>query len=127
MVEGRHAPCERERRLIGKRDGNAEAEMLRRCRHSRNQEERIVDRRLCRVAQSRFGSAAEDVVNSQHVGQEKPIEQPPLQRTGKLEPSAEPTIIARAVARMAPQAWRLVCDAVHLEGVQTNLLCHGRR
>jgi hypothetical protein len=27
-------------------------------------------------------------------------------------------ILARAIARMPPQAWRLMSDAVHLEGVQ---------
>ena len=119
-------PCEQERRLIGKRDGDAEAEMFSRCRHGWNQKERIIDWRLSRVAQGRLRSAAKDVVNSQHVGQEKPIEQPTLQRAGKFYPAAKAAVITRTIAWMTPQARRLMRDAVHLEGIQANLFFHGR-
>jgi hypothetical protein len=86
MIERRHAARERKRRLIGERDGDAEAEMLGRRRHGRNQQERIIHRRLCRMAQRRFRSAGENVVHTQHVGQKKTIEQAALQRARKLDP-----------------------------------------
>ena len=88
VVERRHAPGEGERRFVGQRDGDAEAEVLRGVRHGRDEEERIVDRHLGGVAQRRVGTAAEDVVDADDVGQEDPVEQPALQRLGELDPVA---------------------------------------
>ena len=127
VVERRHAAGEGERRFIGERDGHSEAEVLRGVRHGRDKEERIVDRRLRGVAKRRVGTPAEDIVDSEHVRQEQPVKEPALERPGKLDPGGKPPIVARAVARMPPQARRLVGDAIHLECVETDLLRHAAK
>src|SRR5439155_6812054 len=66
--------------------------------------------------------AAIDVVDAKHVGQEDPVEPAPFQGAGKAGPVIQIGIVRRAVARMRPQARRLVPDAVHLERVEADLL-----
>ena len=74
--------------------------------------------------QRRLGTAAEDVVDAEHVGEKQPVEQPALQGLRQFDPAIQPAIVARAVARMAPQSRRLMRDAVHLERVEADLLGH---
>ena len=125
MIEGGHPARERERRFVGERDRNAEAEVLRGRRHGRHEQKRIVDRCLRRVAQRRFGTAAEDVVDAKNVGEKQTVEEPSLQRFRELDPAVQATIVARVVARMTPQPRRLMRHAVHLERVEANFLGHG--
>ena len=89
MIERRHAPGEGEGRLVGQRDGDAEAEMLGRRGHRRHEQQRIVDRHLRRMAQRRVRRAAEDVVDAEHVGEKDAVEQPALERPGELGPVVE--------------------------------------
>jgi hypothetical protein len=55
MVQRRHAPGKLKRRLVGKRPGDAESQMLSHIRHHGDEQKGIVDRHLCRVAQRRVG------------------------------------------------------------------------
>src|SRR5205085_7456400 len=68
--------------------------------------------------------ASVDIVDAQHVGEKDTVELAPLQSFRKAGPVFEIGVIRRAVARVRPQARRLVPDAVHLEGVEADLLHH---
>ncbi len=124
MVERRHPPREGKGRLIGQSDGDAEAQMARRLRHGRHQEQRVVDRHLDGVLQRGIGGSAEHVIDAEHIGEEQAVELSPLQRLRQLHPVIEPCIILRPVARMLPQSRRLMRDAIHLEGVEADLFRH---
>ena len=125
MIERRHPPRERVGRLEGEIGGDAEAEMFGHRRHRRDQQQRLVRRRLRRVFQRRVGAVAEDVVDAEHVGQEQPVEAAALQRLGQIEPVGQAVIFGRAVARMGPQPRRLMRHAIHGEGVEPDFLGHG--
>ena len=125
MIEGGHPARERERRLVGERDGYAKAEMLGGRRHGRHEKQRIVDRGLRSVQQGRLGTAAKDVVDPENVGEKQTVEEPALQCFREFDPAIQPPIIARLVARVAPHSRRLVGDAVHLERVEADFLGHG--
>ena len=127
MVERRHPPRERIGRLVGQVGGHAEAEMLGHRRHRRDQQQRIVARRLRGVAQRRVRAAAEHVVDAEHVGEKQPVEPAALQRFGQIDPVRQPVIFRRAVARMGPQPRRLMRDAVHGEGVEPDLFFHDEK
>ena len=124
MIERRHPPGERIGRLIRQIGGHAEAEMFGDRSHRRDQQQRFVRRRLGGVAQRRIRTAAEHVVDSQHIGEKQAVEPPALQRLGEMDPVRQPVIFSRAVARMGPQPRRLMRDAVHGEGVEPDLLLH---
>ena len=74
MIERRHAPRERIRRLVGQRAGDAEAQMLRHMGHGRNEQARIVDGDLHGVFQRGIAVASIDVVDAEHVGQKQAVE-----------------------------------------------------
>ena len=126
VIERRHAAREIIGRLERKVCRHAEPEMPRCGGHRRDKEQRIVDGNLRRVRQSRACVAAEDVVDAQHVGDEQAVEQTSLQDLRQLDPIAQALVVARAVARMAPQPRRLMRDAVHLERVEPDFLEHRR-
>ena len=125
MIERRHPPRKRVGRLEGEIAGDAEAEMLRHRRHRRDQHQRLVGRRLRGIAQRRVRAAAVHVVDAEHIGEKQPVEPAALQRLRQIEPVGQAVVAERAVARMGPQPRRLMRHAVHGEGVEPDLLCHG--
>jgi len=82
VVECRHPPGERVRRLERGDAGDAEPEVLCHGRHHGNDEHRVVDRDLRGGAHGRVGSAAVDVVDAEDVGEEHRVEAPALERLG---------------------------------------------
>ena len=126
MVERRHPPRERIGRLIGQVGGHPETEIFGDRGHRRNQQQRIVGGRLRGVAQRRVRTAAEHVIDAEHIGEKQAVEPPALQRFGQIDPVRQPVIFRRAVARMGPQPRRLMRDAVHGEGVEPDFFFHER-
>ncbi len=126
MIERRHPPRERIGRLVGQVGSHPEAEVFGDSGHRRDQQQRIVGRGLRRVAQRRIRTAAVHVVDAEHVGEEKAVEPPALQRSRQIGPVGQAVIFRCAVARMGPQPRRLVCDAVHGEGVEPDFFFHDR-
>ena len=124
MVERRHSPRKRIGRLEGEIAGDAEAEILRDRRHRRDQQQRLVRRRLRGVAQRGVRAVAEHVVDAEHVGKKQPVEPAALQRLGEVDPVGQAVIVGGAVARMGPQPGRLMRHAVHGEGVEPDLFFH---
>ncbi len=124
MVQRRHAAGERIGRLERQRAGDAEAQVLRHQRHRRDQQQRVVHRHLHRLFQRGARAAAIHVVDAQHVGEKQRVKPPALQCAREIGPVAQRVVGVGAVARMCPQAGRLVCHAVHVEGVQADLLGH---
>lgn len=104
VIERRHPPRERVGRLEGQIAGDAEAEILRHRCHCGEQQQRLVRRRLCRIAQRSVRAVAIDVVDPEHVGQKQPVETATLQRFGKIDPVGQAVIFGGTVARMGPQA-----------------------
>jgi hypothetical protein len=41
-----------------------------------------------------------------------------------VDPVVEGVVVPRPVVGVAPQSWRLMGDAVHVEGVEPDLACH---
>ena len=117
LVQRRHAPGEQERLLVGQVHRHAETEMLRHCRHRRHQHQRIEQRHLHRLPQRRVRRAAIHVVDTQHVGQEQPVEQPAFQQLRQPGPVRQPAVLGGAVPRMRPHAMLDVAGARHVEGV----------
>ncbi|CAJ2926284.1 Uncharacterised protein [Burkholderia pseudomallei] len=125
MIERRHAPRERIGMLIRQRARDAEAEMPRRGRHRGHEQDRIVDGHLRALPDRRFAAALVDVVDAEHVGDEQAVELAALEQSREPGPVAQLAIAPRLVARMRPEPGRLMADAVHVEGVETDLPGHG--
>ena len=102
MVERRHPPRERIGRLVRQVGGHPKTEIFGDSGHRRNQQQRIICRRLRGVAQRRIRTAAEHVVDAEHIGEKQAIEPPALQRPRQIDPVRQPVIFRRAVARMGP-------------------------
>ena len=117
VIQRRHAPRQKERRLVGRVDGDAEAQMFGDMRHGRNRDQRIIDRDLCAGLDRRRRAAPVDVVDPDDIGQEQPVELAALGSDGQIRPVIEIGIAHRLVARMRPEAMVDVADAVHVEGV----------
>ena len=124
MVERRHPPRKRVGRLIGQVAGDAKAEVFGDGSHRRDQQQRLIRRRLGGVAQRRIRAAAEHVVDPEHVGEKQSVEPAALERPRQIGPVWQPVILAGAIARMGPQPRRLMRDAVHGEGVEPDLFFH---
>jgi len=101
-----------------------EAEMFGHIGHGRNELQGIVDGHLCRMAQSGVDIAVQHIINSEHIGDEEPIELAALQGLGEMDPIVEILVLPRLIARMPPEARRLVTHAVHVEGVQPDFAAH---
>ncbi|KGC34693.1 hypothetical protein DO62_3207 [Burkholderia pseudomallei] len=125
MIERRHASRERIGMLIRQRARDAEAEMPRRGRHRGHEQDRIVDGHLRALPDRRFAAALVDVVDAEHVGDEQAVELAALEQSREPGPVAQLAIAPRLVARMRPEPGRLMADAVHVEGVETDLSGHG--
>ena len=91
--------------------------MLGHVRHRGDEQNRIVDRNLSRLADRGFGAALIDVVGAEHIGDEQAVEPAPLEQFRQVGPVVELTIAPCVVARMRPQARRLMPDATHVEGM----------
>jgi hypothetical protein len=124
VVERGHATRERIRVFVRERTRHAEAEMLRDVCHRGDKQDGVVHRHLRGLANRSLAAALIDVVDAQHVGNEKAIEQAAFEQLRKLCPVAEFAVAPRSVARMRPEARRLMPDAVHVEGVKANLSGH---
>ncbi|MEY9549382.1 hypothetical protein ABIF67_003447 [Bradyrhizobium japonicum] len=103
MVERRHPPRERVGRFEGQVTGDTEAEIFRHRRHRREQQQRLVRRRLRCIAQGRVRAVAIDVIDPEHVRQEQPVETAAFQRPGEIDPVGQAVIFGGAIARMGPQ------------------------
>ena len=124
MIQGAHAAGEGVGVFVGQGAGDAETEVPGHVGHGGNDHQRVVHRHLHGVFQRGGGRSAVDIVNPQHVGQEDRVELAALQRAGEVHPVVQRVVAVRPVARVGPQAGRLVADAVHVEGVQADLLRH---
>jgi hypothetical protein len=102
MVECRHPPRERIRRFVRKVGGHPKTEIFGDSGHRRDQQQRIVGRGLRGVAQRRIRTAAEHVVDAEHIGQKQTVEPAALQRFCEIDPVRQPVIFRGAVARVGP-------------------------
>jgi hypothetical protein len=98
--------------------------MLRRHRNRCNQLERIIDRDLRRLLQRMVVVALVNVVIANDIGNEDAVEDAAFQRGSELRPIFQILVLPRTVARMRPQARRLVADTVHIESIEANLPRH---
>ncbi len=124
VVEGGESARERIRMLESRPRGDAEAEVLGDRCHGRDQQQRIRDRDLGALPQRGLIGSAVDVVGAEHVRDEQAVEQPAFEEPGEVGPVAEVGVAVRLVRRVPPQSRRLVGDAVHVEGVETDLPGH---
>ena len=124
MIEGRHAACEWIRVLVGQRTSDAKTEMLGHLRQQRHQQQRIVDRHLRRHAQRSVMTALIDVVDAEHISQEQTVEFAAFERAREIDPVSGILVTPGLIARMGPQAGRLMADAIHGECVEADFLRH---
>ena len=124
MVQRGHAAREHIGIGVAQIGGDAEAQVAGGVRHRRHQQQRIVHRRLHRLAQRDAGIAFQPVHHAQRVGQEQAVELAALQDAGQLDPVVQVAVVARLVARMRPVAVGDVPDGVHVEGIEPDLLAH---
>ena len=122
MVQRRHPAGERERRLVRRGEGDAEAQVPGDRGHGRHDEQRIVRRYLQPFADRGVGAAAECVVGAEHVREEDRVEPAALQQLGKLQPVLDVVEPLPVVAGQPPQPVGDVADAVHLEQVENQPL-----
>ena len=124
MIKGRHAAGKLKRRFVRKRPSNAKCQVFSYDSHCRYDKKWIIDRNLRCVAQRRFGRAAIHVIDSKNIGKKNAVKFTPLKNTRQLQPIFQILIGPRTVVRMPPHSRGLMGDAIHIECVQTNLLCH---
>ena len=124
VVERRHPPRERIRVLVRGTGRHAESEILGDGRHGRDQQNRIADGNLRAVADGGFVRTAVDVVGAEDVGDEDPVEGSAFEQLSQVGPVAQVLVIRGTVVGVAPHARRLVGDAVHVEGIETDLSSH---
>ncbi|MPL90041.1 hypothetical protein SDC9_36086 [bioreactor metagenome] len=125
VVVGRAEPAREGIGMLERgRGGDADAQMPRRLGDRVGKLQRVVHRNLHALAQRLVETALVDIVIADHVGQEDRVEKARLQQPCEVGPVVEILVLPRAVARVAPQPGRLVPDAVHLEGVEADLLAH---
>ncbi len=124
MVEGRQAPGEGIRVLERQRSREAEAQVLGDHGHGRDQLQRIVDRHLGGLANRRITVALIDVVDTQDIGDEQAIELAALENPGQIGPVLQVLVLPRTIARVSPEAGRLVPHTVHVKGIEANFTGH---
>ena len=125
VVERRHPSCERERRLVARREGDPEAEVLGDRRHRRDDEQRVVRGDLQPLADGRLGAPAEDVVRPHDIREEHAVEAAVLEQPRELEPVGDVLEAVPVVAGQRPQPVGDVAHRVHLEQVEDELLLLG--
>ncbi|MNR38375.1 hypothetical protein D3C85_1564710 [compost metagenome] len=124
MVQGGKAPGEQVRRFVGEVGGKAEAQVAGDGGHGRDQQQRVVDRQLDRLLEGDVQRLAVDVVGADDVGDEQPVEQATLQQARQAGPVVQGLVLGRGVPWVGPQAVVDVPDAVHVEGIEQDLLGH---
>ncbi|MDT4798207.1 hypothetical protein FQZ97_308310 [compost metagenome] len=122
VVQGRHAPGEQIRRVVAQVGGEAEAQVPRRPGHGGDQQQRVVHRQLDALLQGQVDVALVDVVDAHYVRQEQPVEQTALQQSGQVGPVGELAVVGRTVARVGPEPVVDMPHAIHVEGVEEDLL-----
>lgn len=125
MVKGGKPAGEQVGRLVGEVGGEAEPQVAGHRGHGRDQQQRVVDRQLDRFLERHVHRALVDVVDPDDIGDEQPVEQPALQQLGQLGPVLEALVLGGGVPWVGPQAVVDVPDAVHVEGVEQDLLLGG--
>src|SRR6202167_4648244 len=124
MVQRREAARERVGVLERERRSEPKAEILGHQSHRGHKLQWIVDGDLRGVTKGSVEVAMVDVIDAKDVGDEKAVELAALQNLGELDPIFEILVLPRTVARMSPKPWRLMPDAVHVEGVESDLASH---
>ena len=109
-------------RLVGQVYGDAKAQVARGRRHGRHDQQRVVDGQLDGFAQGQVGRVLVHVVHADDVGQEQAIEQAALQQPRKAGPVIQCLVGGGRVARMRPQPMVDMAHAIHVEGVEQDLL-----
>ena len=102
------------------RRGKTKAQMLRHQCHWRDQRQRIVNRYLSGLTNGRLTITVVHVIDAQHIGNKQAVELATLKQARQIDPIIQIFILPGPIARMGPQPRRLVADAVHVEGVETN-------
>ena len=118
VVEGRGPAGPGERRLVGRGEGDAEAEVLGHRGHGGYDDRRVVVRDLQPLPDRGVGRSPEGVVGADHVGEEHRVEAAGLEQLGQLGPVLDVVEPLAVVVRQPPQAVGDVADAVHLEQVE---------
>jgi hypothetical protein len=88
--------------LEGKRGGEPEAQVLGHERHRRDDLQAIVDRNLRGMTERRVEIAAVNVIDVEHVGDEKAVKLATLQDFREFDPIFEIFVLPGTVARMRP-------------------------
>ncbi len=124
VIERREPPRKDSGRLVGEIGGDTEAEVLGDQGHRGDEHHGVVNRHLNAVAQCGIGRVAVDVVGAEHVSEEHRVEAAALQQLRQLGPVGQRHVVRGAIVGMAPQAGRLVRDAVHHKGVEDDFTRH---
>ncbi|MNT24371.1 hypothetical protein D3C72_1598390 [compost metagenome] len=126
VVQGRKAAGQQVRRLVGQVHRHAEPQVLRRGGHGGYREQRVVHRQLDGLAQRQVGRVLVDVVDAHDVRQEQAVEEAAFKQLCQVGPVVQRLVLHGRVARVRPQPVVDVPDAIHVEGVQEDLLLrHG--
>ncbi|MDT4840445.1 hypothetical protein FQZ97_742690 [compost metagenome] len=94
--------------------------MLRHGRHGGDEQRRIVHGNLRGAAQGGVGVSAEHIVDTDHVGEEDPVEEACFEPFGVIYPVLQFSVPRRLVTRVCPQALLDVADTIHVEGIEAN-------
>jgi hypothetical protein len=84
--------------------GKGEAHILRRIRHRRNEQRRIIDRNLHPLVDRDVTGAPIRVVGADHVGEEQRVELAALEQTGEIHPGVEVVVVGLTRVRARPLA-----------------------
>ena len=120
VVQGRQATGKGIRMFKRQRRGKTKAQMLRHQCHWRDQRQRILYRYLSGLANGCITVTVVHVIDAQHIGNKQAVELATLKQARQIDPIIQVFILPGPIARMGPKPRRLVADAVHVEGVETN-------
>ena len=122
VIERGHASGEQIGRFVRQVGGEAEAKVFGDCGHGRDQQQRVVDRKLDRLFERHVHRVLVDVVHADDVGDEQTVEQSALQQLRQFGPVFDGFVLSGVVPWMRPQTMVDVPDAVHVERVEQDLL-----
>lgn len=124
MVQRRHPPGERVRMLERRCRRDSEAQMIGDRSHGGHYQQRVVDRYLRAGAQRGLRPTAEHVVDTQHIGDEQPVEQALLQHLRQVGPVSDVLVPPCLRLGVTPRTRDDVRHAVHVERVEDDLSGH---
>ena len=104
--------------FVGGGDGNAKTELTGGGGHRRDQQQRVVDRRLRGGSQRSVRFALVDVNLPQRVGNKHRIESGVIQQARNVQPVVERGVLAGAVVGVSPQPGGDVADDVHHKAIE---------